>query len=483
MASQDIHQGVAVHRRGWLFVVAFALTACVSVSPPQQASNDQPPPVPREFRAMWIATVANIDWPSKRGLSADRQREEMRQIVATARRLKLNALVLQVRPSADAIYPSRLEPWTEYLSGTQGVPPATNYDPLAEWIALAHEHGLELHAWFNPYRARHASATAAPAANHVSKTLPQAVKTYGDQQWMDPGEPEAARHTLAVISDVVRRYDIDGVHMDDYFYPYPIPAPLDPTVGAVSAATTAQPNIAAKAAPTPALAASTEARPDLDFPDDPSWQRYKTNGGKLDRAHWRRDNVNRLVSTLYRAVHAEKPWVKVGISPFGLPRPDRRPEGITGFSQYDKLYADVEHWFEQGWLDYLAPQLYWPIAQEAQAFPVLLRYWAAINKQSRHLWPGLFTSRIDESDKSWLPDEIVRQIALLRSQSGVTGHIHFSAAAIVQNRRGIAEVLAASMYVNEARIPDTPWLAPRPPICITPVLQSVESSGTASARP
>ena len=440
---------------------------------------------------MWIATVANIDWPSKRGLSADQQREEMRQIIATARRLKLNALVLQVRPSADAIYPSILEPWTEYLSGTQGVAPAANYDPLAEWIQLAHGEGLELHAWFNPYRARHNSATSAPATNHVSITMSHAVKTYGDLQWMDPGEPDAARHTLAVIADVVRRYDIDGVHLDDYFYPYPIPAPPEPIVGAALrlgsgaplAAIVAQPTIAAKAAPTSQPVAPIGAQADLDFPDEPSWQRYKKDGGKLARADWRRDNVNRLVSTLYREVHAQKPWVKVGISPFGLPRPDRRPEGITGFSQYDKIYADVEHWFEQGWLDYLAPQLYWPIAQEAQAFPVLLGYWASINKQSRHLWPGLFTSRIDESDKSWLPDEIVRQIALLRSQAGATGHIHFSAAAIVQNRRGIADALAASVYVNEARIPDTPWLASRPPICIAPVLGSVEFSANASARP
>ncbi len=480
-----------MNRRCWLFMLVLALTSCASMSPLEKPSGNQTPPAPREFRAMWIATVANIDWPSKRGLSADQQRTEMRQIVAAARRLKLNALILQVRPSADAIYPSNLEPWTEYLSGTQGVATAANYDPLAEWIQLAHSEGLELHAWFNPYRTRHNTATSAPAANHVSKSLPHAVKTYGNMQWMDPGEPDAARHTLAVIADVVRRYDIDGVHIDDYFYPYPIPAPPGSVVAAASrlgsgeplAATGAQPTIAAKAAPTTQLAPPTDARPDLDFPDEPSWQRYKAGGGKLDRADWRRDNINQLVRTLYREVHAVKPWVKVGISPFGLPKPDRRPEGITGFSQYDKLYADVEQWFEQGWLDYLAPQLYWPIAQEAQAFPVLLRYWTSINKQSRHLWPGLFTGRIDETDKSWLPDEIVRQIALLRSQTGVTGHIHFSASAIVQNRRGIAGALAASVYLNEARIPDTPWLASRPPVCFAPVSEWVKSPANPSSRP
>ncbi|MEO7253377.1 MAG: family 10 glycosylhydrolase [Casimicrobium sp.] len=411
---------------------------------------------------MWIATVGNIDWPSKRGLSADQQRAEMRKIVEAARRLKLNALVLQVRPSADAIYPSKLEPWTEYLSGTQGVATAANYDPLAEWIQLAHAEGLELHAWFNPYRARHNTATSAPAANHVSNSLPRTVKTYGNMQWMDPGEPDAARHTLAVIADVVRRYDIDGVHLDDYFYPYPVKVP--PVMAANGTVLT-----------------KAEELPDLDFPDEPSWQRYKKEGGKMARADWRRDNINRLVKTLYREVHAAKPWVKVGISPFGLPKPDRRPAGITGFSQYDKLYADVEHWFEQGWLDYLAPQLYWPIAQEAQAFPALLRYWASINKQSRHLWPGLFTSRIDASDKSWLPDEIVRQIALVRNQSGATGHIHFSAAALVQNRRGISDALAASMYAKEARIPETPWLVSRPPVCFAPVTTPIESPANVSA--
>ena len=453
-----------MNRRWWLFFAVLVLTSCASVSPPQQTVGSQPPPAPREFRAMWIATVANIDWPSKRGLSADQQRAEMRQIVATARRLKLNALVLQVRPSADAIYPSKLEPWTEYLSGTQGISTAANYDPLAEWIQFAHGEGLELHAWFNPYRARHNTATSAPAANHVSKTMPHAVKTYGDMQWMDPGEPSAARHTLAVIADVVRRYDIDGVHIDDYFYPYPVKVPPS-------------------TAPEGTVMPTAEERADLDFPDEASWQRYRMTGGKLDRANWRRDNINQLVRTLYRDVHAAKPWVKVGISPFGLPKLGRRPERIAGFSQYDKLYADVEHWFEQGWLDYLAPQLYWPIAQNAQAFPVLLRYWASINKQSRHLWPGLYTSRIDESDKSWQPDEIVRQIALVRSQSGATGHIHFSAAALVQNRRGIAEALAVSTYLNEARIPVTPWLPSRPPICFAPVVPSIESLTNTSASP
>ena len=157
-------------------------------------------------------------------------------------------------------------------------------------------------------------------------------------------------------------------------------------------------------------------------------------------------------------IHAEKPWVKFGISPFGLPRADRRPVGITGFSQYDKLYADVELWWREGWLDYLAPQLYWPIAQTAQSFPVLLDYWSRSNAKKRHLWPGLFTSKIDDSVASWQPDEIKRQITIQRKDSGSSGHIHFSAAALLQNRRGVTDALAEEMYATDALAPATPWL-------------------------
>lgn len=408
---------------------------------------------------MWVATVANIDWPSKPGLTTAQQRAEIKALVDAARRLNLNAIVLQVRPGADAIYPSSLEPWTEYISGRQGAAPSPAYDPLAEWISVAHENGIELHAWFNPFRARHSSAKSVVAAGHISKKIPHAVKTYGDQLWIDPGEPDAAAHTLAVIADVVRRYDVDGVHIDDYFYPYPVKAP--PPVATPTA------TIPSQGAPAvPAAATSDTAATELDFPDEPSWQRYRASGGKLARADWRRDNVNQLVRDMYRTVRAEKAWVKVGISPFGLGRPDTRPPGIKGFSQYDKLYADVELWMAQGWLDYTAPQLYWPIEQEAQAFPVLLKYWLGANTMSRHVWPGLFTSRIDASEKSWQPDDIARQIALTRGSvvdnaQGATGHLHFSAIALLQNRKGIADALVASTYTMDALVPASVWLAPK----------------------
>ncbi|MDP2139123.1 MAG: family 10 glycosylhydrolase [Candidatus Didemnitutus sp.] len=402
---------------------------------------DTPPPAPREFRAAWVATVANIDWPSRPGLSAAEQQTEIVAIVERARELQLNAIILQVRPAADALYASTLEPWSEYLSGTQGVDPG--YDPLTVWIEETHRRGLELHAWFNPYRARHHEAKSPLVASHLANTHATAVKRYGEMLWMDPGEAIAVERTLDVIRDVVRRYDVDGVHIDDYFYPYPIPDP--------------------DAAPPP-VGATPAVRSNLEFPDHPAWQRYQKSGGQLSRADWRRQNVNQLVERMHRSIHELKPWVRFGISPFGIGRPDLRPAGIEGFSQYDQLYADVELWLERGWLDYLTPQLYWPIQQRAQAFAVLLDYWAKQNTAQRHLWPGLFASAINDTAKSWTPEEISQQIELLRAHPAAGGHALFSMAALLQNRRGLSDRLQAQIYRQPALVPATPWLATGTPL-------------------
>lgn len=384
--------------------------------PPPPAPEATPPaprpePPPREWRAAWVATVAHIDWPSRRGLPAAVQQDEIRRLCDVAATTGLNALILQVRSAADALYESALEPWSEVLTGTQGQHPG--YDPLAVWLAEARSRGLELHAWFNPYRARHSTAKSPAAELHVSRRQHGWVKRYGDQLWIDPGEPAAAEHTLAVVRDVLSRYAVDGVHIDDYFYPYPL---------------------------------QDAAKQDIDFPDDTSWQAYLAGGGSLARADWRRYRVNALVQQLYALVHEVRPGARLGISPFGLPRPDLRPAGITGFSQYDKLYADVELWLREGWLDYLAPQLYWPRAKTAQAFETLLQAWRMLNPLGRPIHPGLFTSRIDATPQSWAPDEIVGQIDSIRRLSPGSGHIHFSLAAIAQNRRGIADALRAGPY-------------------------------------
>ncbi|WP_209721956.1 glycoside hydrolase family 10 protein [Duganella sp. 1411] len=417
--------------------------------PPPPFDPNMPPPAPREFRAAWVSTVANIDWPSRNNLSPEKQQAEAVAILERCKALNLNAVVLQVRPSADAIYPSELEPWSEFLTGQQGRAPKGGYDPLQFWIEQAHARGLELHAWFNPYRARHATAKSPLARNHIANTNPEAVKTYGRYLWMDPGESAASQRTLDVILDVVRRYDIDGVHIDDYFYPYPIDTPNAAGPEGV------------------ALDGGVGGKQELEFPDQPSWQRYLLGGGTLDRPHWRRQNVNALIQALYLGIHKEKSWVRFGISPFGIGRPDRRPPGIVGFSQYDKLYADAELWLANGWLDYLAPQLYWPVAQAPQAFDVLLDYWLAQNPRARHVWPGLYTSRIDNTAKTFTPEEIVKQIGVTRSRAGVRGHLHFSIAALMENRKGVADQLKAQAYQTAALSPATPWLGAEAPAAPT----------------
>ncbi len=415
----------------------------ITPTPTPAPNPDLPPPAPREFRGAWVATVSNIDWPSAPGLSAARQRSEALALLDRARAIGLNALILQVRPAADAIYPSALEPWSEVLSGEQGKAPGDNtWDPLAFWVQEAHRRGLELHAWINPYRARHSSAKSPLTASHIAVRRPDLVKRYGDMLWMDPGEPDAAAHTLAVVADVVRRYDIDGLHIDDYFYPYPV-------------------NVS-PAVPATATAAAVPAGPEVPFPDDPSYARYRltdAGGGPLTRDDWRRANVDALVEALHRTVHAVKPWVRFGVSPFGVGKPALRPPGVVGFSQYDKLYADAERWLAQGWMDYLAPQLYWQIERAGLQFPVLLDYWLAQNPAQRAVWPGLFSSQVG---RSWPAREIVEQITVQRSRVTGTqagGHIHFSLIALQQDRDGLATLLQMGPYAQAALVPATPGLA------------------------
>jgi len=379
------------------------------------------PAIPREFRAAWVATVDNIDWPSSRTLTTDQQKAEMIRILDTAVALKLNAIVLQVRPSCDALYPSKLEPWSEYLTGLQGRAPSPNYDPLAFAVAEAHARGLELHCWFNPYRANHPAQKGPLAKNHIKNQNPDIVKQYGRYLWLDPGEPETQKHSLAVIRDVVHRYDIDGVHMDDYFYPYP--------------------------------------EKGQEFPDDSSYKDYTDGGGKLNRNDWRRHNVDDFIENTYKMIKAEKKWVKFGISPFGIYRPGYPSSIKAGVDQYAELYADCKKWLNLGWCDYLSPQLYWPIAQKAQSFPVLLDWWISENTKKRHIWPGLYTSRLgSEEGKTWNLNEILDEIKLTRDRPGSTGTVHFSMKVFLDNRQNVNNVLGDGLYRHRALVPASPWL-------------------------
>ena len=412
--------------------ILVGLVAAIGTAIAQPQAVQEPPPVKREFRGVWVATVGNIDWPSRRGLSTAQQQDEMRRILDKSVALKLNAVVFQVRTMADALYASELEPWSEFLTGTLGKAPDPLYDPLEFAVREAHARGLELHAWLNPYRAKVPASRSDVPNNHLVKSRPDLAKPYGKHYWLNPTHPEVQAHSLKVFLDVVRRYDVDGIHMDDYFYPYP---------------------------------EKDQADHEIPFPDDDTWAAYQKSGGQLSRDDWRRAAVNQLVESLYKETKAIKPWVKVGISPFGIWRPGS-PPGIAGFDQYGKLYADAKLWFNNGWVDYFTPQLYWPIAQEKQSYPKLLAWWAGQNTKHRHLWPGNHTGRHPAN-------EIVEQIKATRSQIAEPGNVHFSMRSILNNSGGKADALKA-IYAESALVPAMPWLGKKPDVKFSVLLGRVE---------
>ncbi len=411
----------------WLLAAAFARAAAAGYTP----SNLSTPPVAREFRGTWVATVNNIDWPSKPGLPVPQQQAELLAILNRADQLRLNVVILQMRPACDAFYASKLEPWSEYLTGAQGRAPSPAWDPLEFALTEAHRRGIELHAWLNPFRARFGSASPVMAKTHISQRQPALAKNYGKSLWLDPGLVEVHDHSMRVVLDLVRRYDIDGLHLDDYFYPY---------------------------------REKDSAGQLIPFPDDASWARYQRGGGRLGRDDWRRDNVNRFIARLYREVKAAKPWVKVGISPFGIYRPGF-PAQIRGFDQFEAIYADPRAWLANGWLDYLAPQLYWRIDAPAQSFPVLLKWWTENNPRRRLIVAGMNTHGV-AGQSDWPASEIVNQVGLARKQPGAAGHIHWNTSALMKNKGGVADELARQCYAQPALVPaldsGTAKTVPRP---------------------
>ena len=422
-----------------------SLSACgVARAPsgPVPARPDTAPPtVTREMRGLWIATVANIDWPSRPGLPAEQQRAELVDLLDRAQRAGINAVFFHVRPNADAVYRSELEPWASMLTGAQGTDPG--YDPLELAVREGHARGLQVHAWINPYRAGSARDTAQLAPNHVWRQRPELVRNYAGALWMDPGEPETLERTMRASLDIVRRYDVDGIHADDYFYPYPV---------------------------------NDSAGNRIDFPDSASFARH---GAGMSRADWRRANVDRFVERWAREVHALKPWVQVGISPFGIWRPGN-PPGIAGLDAYDVLYADARKWMQEGWLDYVAPQLYWPIDPPAQSFPALLDWWVAQNARGRHVWPGLAVYRetgLQGRSTPFGAGEIRRQINLTRERPGATGHLLYNTTATLRRNEGaMAALLADELYRSPAIPPASPWLDRTPGNPGAPTLEFAASA-------
>ncbi|NQX02486.1 family 10 glycosylhydrolase [bacterium] len=383
--------------------------------------GETPPALAREFRGAWIACIYNIDWPSSPGLSAGGQQAEMRGILDKLAALKMNAVMFQVRPQCDAVYSSALEPWSSWLTGTMGRSPG--YDPLAYCIKEAHARGIEVHAWFNPFRAL-SNNSQQVAGNHVTRTSPATTKKFGTMTWCDPASSDTRARALNVILDVVKRYDVDGVHLDDYFYPYP--------------------------------------SGNLRFAD-----------GKSPAE--RRSYVDGFVSNLYSAVKRQKSWVRVGISPFGIWRPGV-PAGIeAGIDSYEQLAGDSRKWLKNGWLDYLAPQLYWPDSPQKQSFSTLLTWWR--QQGSRPVWPGIATARIGGPEDRRPASEIIRQIDISRKTGkNWNGHIHWSAKSLVRNQGGIATKLAAT-YTQPAAVPPMPWVSSKAPAA-PGVSASVTGEGT-----
>ena len=384
------------------------------------------PPLQREMRGLWIATVANIDWPSRNSLSADQQRSELVDILTRAAAAGINTIVFHVRPAGDALYQSDLEPWGIMLTGTQGASPG--YDPLAFAVEEAHKRGMELHAWVNPFRAGNTADTVRLVAPHLFRIRRDLVRVYGTNIWMDPGEPDVQDHSMRVISDIVRRYDIDGIHADDYFYPYQI----NDNTGKL-----------------------------VPFPDDDTYSRYS---GGLPRDDWRRANIDRFVERMYSEVHAIKPTIKVGLSPFGIWRPGF-PPGITGLDAYATIYADSRKWLQQGWVDYLAPQLYWSINSSGQSYPALLDWWIAQNSRGRHVWPGLAAYRVNDGTSSaFSMQEIPEQIRAARTRPQSSGTILYNTTwTLTRNGGALAALLSQDLFKTGALVPAVAWLDAAPP--------------------
>lgn len=366
----------------------------------------------RELRGVWLTTVWNIDLPTRPGAPAAAQERELIEALDVLADSGFNAVFYQARPEGDAAYASQIEPWSRFLSGSPGVDPG--YDPLEVLVREGHARNLEVHAWLNPYRAG-VSATATPVAPHLAVTHPSAVVRYGNNLWMDPSNPVVQDRLIAVIEDLVTRYEIDGVHFDDYFYPYPISG-------------------------TP-------------FPDDASFEAYQRGGGELGRSDWRREQVNTMVARVHDTLRRLDPTVRFGISPFGIYRPGQ-PEGIAGLDSYEALYADPVHWSEQGWVDYLAPQLYWPSTQTAQAFGPLIDWWSALGDGRHHTFAGHYLSKLGEGD-AWTLDELATQVQLGRAHHdrGAQGGIWFSYAPLRDDRHGVRAVLRDRIYPEPALTP------------------------------
>lgn len=381
-----------------------------------------------EFRAVWVATVNNIDWPSSPGLSTEQQQQEAVNILNTCQKLGMNAVIFQVRPTSDAYYASNLEPWSRYLTGTPGKAPDPFYDPLQFWIEECHKRGMELHAWINPFRVSQ-NVKEPLAGNHIAFQHPDWILKYGSTLYFDPGIPETGEFVVKVVKDIVSRYDIDAIHFDDYFYPYPL----------------------------------AEA-----YPDTVSFAKYNRGFRKEDKADWRRENVDMIIKMLSDTIKATKPWVKFGIAPFGVWRnKSEDPDGSNtrATSSYDQLYADVIKWQKNKWIDYLLPQIYWHIGHPQADFKTVVNWWKD-HTYNRAVYIGhsLYKIEAGSAIPAWTkPGEMTSQVRMVRNIPELEGSAFYSAKHFNRDLFGFQDSLLNNFYRKPAIIQPMKWIDNNPP--------------------
>jgi uncharacterized lipoprotein YddW (UPF0748 family) len=409
------YQNILFMIKNLLVIIALLITV-PSISKSQSTEHPK-----REFRGVWVATVANIDWPSKPGLSTDIQKTELLRILDQHQKTGVNSILFQIRPATDALYGKGRELWSRFLTGNQGQAPVPYYDPLDFAIVEAHKRGMELHAWFNPYRATFNLIDAHTSAKHITKQKPEWFFTYGGKKLFNPGLPEVRQYIVSVIMDVVKNYDIDGVHFDDYFYPYP--------------------------------------EPNQPLRDNETFYKYGAAFKNID--YWRRNNVDTLIHVVSDSIHATKKHVKFGISPFGIWRNKTQdPEGSesNGFDGYGKLYADARKWAQKGWIDYLNPQIYFPFGYQVAPYDKLVDWWSN-NAFGKHVYIGQGVYRAMENRQGWSNrQQIPDQIRYLRKNENVQGSVFFSSKSVTNNLAGVQDSLRINFYRYPALQPEMSWL-------------------------
>ncbi len=371
----------------------------------------------KEFRGVWVATVDNIDWPSRGNFDSDSQKLEFIKLLDMHQRNGMNAMIVQIRPCTDAFYPSQYEPWSAWLTGVQGQPPSPYYDPLQFMIDETHKRNMVFHAWINPYRAEFNLKDDLTSATHITRLHPEWFVTYGDKKYFDPGNKEAQEYVTDVVTDVVKRYEVDAIHFDDYFYPYPVEG--------------------------------------KKFPDDQTYQLY---GKGMTKENWRRSNTDSIIAHLYAAIKKENSKCIFGISPFGVWRNiDKDPVNGSktngSLSNYDHLYADILLWLKNGWVDYVAPQLYWEFNHRQAPFNTLLEWWSkhSFGKQC-YIGLGIYKAGSNAAwrDKKLLP----KQIEAIRNTPNIQGMAFFSSKSFESNPNGWSDSLRLNYFKEKADVPE-----------------------------